>query len=193
MSVQRNGRGFTMLETLIALTLATMIIMTLFNTMITGQRTVTHDMETLEYLGKATILLEYIKRDIRSASSEENSVACGGGDCTIRVTNSEGKSASVAYSFQAATHHVIRTVEGQPPKKFGLLGDDGIIQNFSVKPVDDQRYRGFYQVEVSFSPRRRRNSEQTSASRPIHRFRILTNRRAPDARDDRWNRAFDER
>lgn len=184
-------RGFTMLETLIALTLATLIIMTLFNTMITGQRTVTHDMETLEYLGKATILMEYIKRDIRSASSEDNSVSCGGGDCTIRITDKDGKSATVSYAFNATAHTVTRTIEGMPPKVFGALGDDGIIETFSVKPVDDERYRGFYQVEVAFSPRRRRLEEGASASRPIHRFRVLTNRRAPDSRDDRWNRAFE--
>ncbi len=186
-------QAFTLLETMIALALATIIIMVLFNTMIAGQKTVTHGVETLEYLGKATILLEYIKRDIRSASSEDSSITCGGGDCTIRVTNKDGKSEVVKYSFKKATHHVVREAEGKRAKKFGLLGNAGIIENFLVKPVDDDRYRGFYQVEVAFSPRRRRLSKKAPAARPIHKFRILANRRAPDARDDRWNRAFDDR
>ena len=189
-SALARRKAFTMLETLIALAIATLIILTLFNILITGSKTVTHDVDTLEYLGKATVLLEYLKRDIRSASSEENSVSPGSGNVVIRKCDQEGKTVTVTYEYHAEKHFVLRQEEGRRPKAFGQEGDDGIITEFLVKAVDDEKYRGFFQISVAFTPRRRHLAKAKSGTLPIHRFKCLINRRAPDARDDRWNRAF---
>ena len=71
-----------------------------------------HDVETLEYLGKATVLLEYLKRDIRSASSEVDSIRTGAGRVAVERTDDQGRTTLVSYEYKGDERCVVRQEQG---------------------------------------------------------------------------------
>jgi len=194
----RRDRGFTLIETIIALAIASILIIVIVNTMISSRMQVEHNLTTLDFLSKATILLEYVKRDIRNATRKANSVNPGGDTLSILITDREGKETEVRYKFFEDKRYVGRKVGWGKAKWFGREGRMGFITNFEVKAVEGNDYHGFYQVSVSFLSTLHANKQkQRGVAEPkpkaIHTFRALVNRRTPDSVDDKWNAGFRER
>lgn len=194
-------RGFTILETVIAIALASLVIIVIFNTLLTSRMQVEKNMETLEFLSKATVLLEYVKRDIRNASRRDDSVICAENLLTIITMGEGGTDPTVEYKFRPDLRIVRRLVRkggsdgGEDTTWFGRAGKTGIITEFNVTPVDDANYAGFYRVVVAFMSRgdmERQKQHGNTDPKPkrVHTFRALVNRRTPAAVDDRWNAGF---
>lgn len=191
-------RGFTVLETIIALTLASLIIIVIFEVMINTQNNITKNMKTLEFLQEATIFLEYVKRDIRNASRTEGSVTAGGDELAIIAEDADGNPQRILYKYKRDNRYVGRRIgEDGKVKWYGRIGPTGgIIVDFQVKPAsEDISYAGFYLIRVEFMSRadyykQKRKGVSVPKPRRTHVFQSLINRRTPSSVDDKWNSAF---
>jgi len=191
-------RGFTILETLIAITLASLIIVVIMNTMISNRYIIEKNMRTLEFLQESTIFLEYVKRDIRNASRTEASVSALGDELAIITEDADGNPIKIIYKYKRDKNYVGRRIGNDGKIKwFGRIGSrGGIIVDFQCKPVsDDVAYAGFYLIRVEFMSRtdyyRQKNQGvSTPKARRTHVFQSLINRRTPSSVDDKWNSAF---
>ena len=188
--------AFTILEVVIAIALASLIIIVILSTLVNSQVQIEKDMEKLEFIGKSTILLEYVKRDVRNARRAADSVMTAGDNLTIHTEDSEGKKKLIEYKYKREKQFVGRRVDEGKVKWFGRLGRrGGIITDFNVSPVSDDDYHGFYQVRVTFMSRgdyirQKKRGVQRPKARKTHTFQALVNRRTPDSVDDKWNSAF---
>jgi type II secretory pathway component PulJ len=193
-----SRKGFTVLETLIAITLASLIIVVIMNTMISNRYIIEKNMRTLEFLQESTIFLEYVKRDIRNASRTEGSVSALGDELTILTEDINGKRTEIQYKYKRDKNYVGRR-EGSDGKVkwFGRIGSTGgIIVDFTVKAAsEDPAYTGFYLIRVEFMSRsdyyqQKNQGVTTPKARRTHVFQSLINRRTPSSVDDKWNSAF---
>ena len=193
-----NKKGFTILETLIALTLASLVIIVIMNTMISQRYIIEKNFRTLEFLQESTIFLEYVKRDIRNASRTEGSVSATGDQLAIISEDKDGKRQTIIYKYKREKRYAGRRIEGEERVKwFGRIGSfGGIIVDFQVRPVsDDAEYAGFYLIRVEFMTRtdyykQKNNGVANPKPRVTHIFQALINRRTPSSVDDKWNSAF---
>ncbi len=198
-----SASGFTVLEVLIAVAVATLLVMVIFNLFIGGQKLAGRGMETLDFVTKATILLEYVKRDIRGASREADSIVIEGAppppteeamaagpdfEMKIKTVDDEGKDIVVTYKYSSRHKAVKREVDGGGKKYFGRGKGGGMITFFSVTPVGGEKYKGFYRIDLAFMPRRLRHKRKRPAR--VHIFRALVTRRTPTVVDEKWNAAF---
>lgn len=191
-------RGFSLVEIIIAMTIALVISGVLFFTFFTNQSNAERGMETLNYIRKATILLEQLKQDIRAATRKKESVKATGGDVSIERYISN-KVVTVTYKFDTAEHCVVRTAP-DGPKKYGADGKLGNIVFFSVKPVE--KMGGFYKIEVRFetfgqiakNPNSSATTPDPKAKKTNYEFQTLVNKRAPEDtdKDIQWKYAYEE-
>ena len=189
-------KAFTILETVIALALASLIIIVILSTLTNSRVHIEKDLEKLEFISEATIFLEYVKRDIRNARRTPGSVRVNGDNMTILAMNKDGKDQTILYKYKRDKRFVGRRVDEGRVKWFGRIGREaGIITDFLARPISGDDYRGFYQVQVTFMSRsdyyrqKKRGIEKPKALR-THTFQALVNRRTPDSVDDKWNSAF---
>jgi len=184
----------------IALALASLIIIVIISTMLNSRRIIEQDLDKLEFISEATIFLEYVKRDIRNARRSADSVLCAGDSLTILTQDETNQQRVIEYRYKRDNWYVGRKIEPandeRKVKWFGRVGPKGgIITDFVVKPVEGDDYRGFYQVMVSFMAKsdyiRQKNlGVETPKANKTHTFQALVNRRTPDSVDDKWNSAF---
>ncbi len=189
-------QGFTILEVVIALALASLIIIVILSTLVNSSIQIEKDMEKLEFISKSTILLEYVKRDVRNARRTADSVMTNKDHLTILTMDSEGKKQTIEYKYKRDKRYVGRRINEGKVKWFGRVSrKGGIITEFNVAPVSDDDYRGFYQVKVTFMSRsdyfrQKKRGVKRPKPRKTHTFQALVNRRTPDSVDDKWNSAF---
>lgn len=188
--------GFTIYEVLIAAAISTILTVVLFNTLLGGQRTAAKNMETLNYLRDASLLMEYIKTDIRNAPK---------GDFGIEGSNPElmrsipgGQAVQVRYVYDQSAKVVTRYEQGLNSRStsFGQGGSSGqgTIVEFMVTKVDNpESPEPFYQVVVAFASPNKQKADD-GALKPLknHRVQALVSRRVPAERADKWNTAFEE-
>lgn len=196
-----------MAEVIIAMIVALTVLTVMFNTFISTQKGVDKGMRMLDYVRKATILLAYVKQDIRASVPEKEAVDPSKQGLTVRRT--WGKDVvSVKYTFNKEEGYVTREA-GSHRMDFGKEPGRGAIVMFAVEP--EPRLPGFYRIEVAFeTPEERR---QNGAGGPVpadqagqggqgapapprrpYVFRSLVNKRSSqgDERDIKWNYAYPE-
>ncbi len=202
-----SRRAFTLIETMFVMAVASIIILILLQ-MFTGvQRNVGRAEATLDFLRQATLLLDNVRRDIRSAGRGD-SIQLGSTVTITREANSKDADAppsteTVTYEFFETERYVKRTAKGgdeDREQSFGLSGRSvGFITSFQVfarnprisvttgnftREID---VLGFYEIRLEFA-----NQEQAKAmaegkpGKSIHTFRTLVSKRAPEVRDDLW-------
>lgn len=191
-------RGFSLVEIIIAMTIALVISGVLFFTFFTNQSNAEKGMETLNYIRKATILLEQLKQDIRAATRKKESIKATGQ--TVEIERVEkNKTIKVTYKFNNNEHCVDRT-DPSGSKKYGADGKLGNVVFFSVKPVE--KMSGFYKIEVKFetfgsiakNPNQTAPSTDPKAKKTNYEFQTLVNKRAPEdsEKDIQWHYAYEE-
>jgi prepilin-type N-terminal cleavage/methylation domain-containing protein len=189
-------RGFSLVEIIIAMTIALVISGVLFFTFFTNQANAEKGIETLNYIRKATILLEQLKQDIRASLHKKDSVDAKGQ--TVKLERHQGKKVvKVEYKFDAQNHSVIRTEDGAK-KTYGSDGQVGNVVFFACDEV--KKMPGFYKIEVRFETYQDRQKSGGAAADPNapkrtanYKFEALVNKRAQENEADvKWKYAFDE-
>jgi len=198
--IARANRGsFSLVEVIIAMTIALVVSGTLFFVFFSTQRNTEKGIEILDFLRKATILVESVKMDIRSSLRSPDSVQPKGSDLVVKRSVGDSTE-TVTYRYDAAGHFVTRTA-GSDRKLLGSDGRQGVVKSFSVKHVE--ALPGFYRIDVEFEPIVQRKASQGAApiqqdpgARPAQKpyeFHTLVNKRTPEEsdRDVLWNYAYD--
>jgi prepilin-type N-terminal cleavage/methylation domain-containing protein len=193
-------RGFTLVEMIIAMTLALVISGVLFFAFFTTQKNTDRGVEILNYLRKATILVERLKMDIRAALAASGSVTATPTTVTIQRTSGDQKM-TVTYTFNPAKHSVSRSAPGEN-RQLGGDGAEGNVALFSVKPVE--KLPGFYKIDVVFEAKQDMKANANGATpnpasateAPLRRnyeFHTLVNKRAPEDSDQdiKWHFTYD--
>lgn len=187
-------RGVSILEVLIAMAISTALTLVLFNVLTGGTRVSEKTMNTLGYLRDASLLMENIKKDIRSASRSSAPSSISGGSPTIITNLPDGREVDIKYEYDTTAKIVTRRGGDGRTSTFGhgRAGAVGHITEFEVTPVDGPGGEVFFQVVVAFaSPDQEARETAGKAARPRHhRVQALVNRRTPSDTDDKWNAAF---
>ena len=191
-------RGFSLVEIIIAMTIALVVTGVLFFTFFTNQKNAETGMETLNYIRKATLLLEQLKQDIRASTHKKDSVKATGANATIERYEHD-KVISVTYKFDTNEHCVVRTAP-DGTKRLGADGKNGNIVYFAVNPVP--KMSGFYKIEVKFetfgtiakNPNAGAAAPDPKARKTNYEFQTLVNKRAPEDtdKDIQWHYAYEE-
>jgi type II secretory pathway pseudopilin PulG len=192
--------AFTIYEVLIAAAISSILTLVLYNTLLSGTRTAEKNMETLGYLRDASLLMEYIKTDIRNAPRGDFAIEGSNPELLRSVPN--GVPVQVSYTFDPAQGIVTRTIQGRSGKSTnfgrGRTSGMGTIVEFAVtKVANPESPEPFYQIVVGFaSPRLMGSGHRTpteNATPPQnHRVQALVSRRTPAERADKWNTTFEE-
>ncbi len=190
-------RGVTILEILIAAAVSTVLIIVLYRLLLSQTRISEKMLDTLGYLRDASLLMEHVKRDIRSASRNSPRETIMGTSPRILTYNTSGVETDIKYEFDKEKRLVTRRGDDGRITTFGLgrTSGAGHITEFEVKPVEGKGNESFFQVVVGFASPQRVDQEERgevdAASRPRHhRVQALVNRRTPSETDDKWKAAF---
>ena len=201
-----NRRGMSLIEIIIAMSIALVVTGVLFFVFFTTQRNTEKGMDTLSYIRKATILLEQLKADIRASTQKTGSIDAKGDSATIERYYQD-KAIKVTYKYDQANHSVTRTGDDLGTKQYGADGKLGNVVFFSVKPVD--KMPGFYKIEVKFETYVQiqkdpaggtgSNTPPNPSADPDQRanhnyeFQTLVNKRAAEDtdKDIQWHYAYD--
>ena len=196
----RKHGAFSLVEIIVAMSIALVVSGVLFFTFFTTQKNTETGMATLDYIRKATILLEQLKQDIRASTHKKDSVKANGQTCSLERYDKD-KTIQVSYKFDPNEHCVTRT-SPDGTKKFGADGQKGNIIWFSVKPVE--KMGGFYKIEVKFETfgaiAKNPNASATAATpdpkgkKTNYEFQTLVNKRTPEDtdKDIQWHYAYEE-
>jgi type II secretory pathway pseudopilin PulG len=195
LKIPRHPRsGFTIYEILIAAAIATILTLVLYNTLLSGTRIAGKNMEMLNYLRDASLLMEYIKTDIRNAPKGAQAIA--GENPQVMRSIPNGPPVMVSYRFSKEEGIVTRSRAGRRIKSFGRgqSAGKGTIVEFKVTEVEiPDSSEPFYQIVVGFaSTRHRAAGHRGGALRVLksHRVQALVSRRTPAERADKWNTSF---
>lgn len=189
-------RAFSLVEIIVAMTIALVVSGVLFFAFFTNQRNTERGIETLNYIRKATVLLEQLKQDIRASLHSKDSVDAKGP--TVKLERYLGKTtAKVEYKFDSLEKCVIRKEDGVE-KKYGADGKLGNVVFFACDPVKNMP--GFYKIVVRFETFQ---EMQKGAAAPDpnavrkttnYDFQALVNKRAQENDSDvKWKYAFDDK
>lgn len=192
---RRMRRGFTLIEIIIAMVISLIVTGVLFFSFVSTMGNTQQGVEMLEFLRRGTLILEYLKQDIRAATKASDSVSTSEGTVKIKRVR-DRKEEEVTYTYDAGRKVVVRKAP-QGEQTFGIVGGEGRIFSFEVKPVDQAP--GFYRVNVEFLPPPRKKQPGGSPPDPAQKantpypFKILVNKRSTEDsdRDVRWNYAFE--
>lgn len=187
----------TIFEVLIAVAIGSVITILLVWLLVSWTRTSGKNLDTLAYLQDASLLMEYVKRDIRNASRDTPRETISGSNPRITTYMPDGQVRDVQYEYDAESRLVTRRGEDGKTTRFGRgrTGGQGHITDFKVTPVEGKGNETFFQILVGFaSPERVRDEEAgkvDATKRPLHhRVQALVNRRTPSETDDKWKAAF---
>jgi type II secretory pathway pseudopilin PulG len=191
----RRG-AFSLVEIIIAMSIALVISGILFFAFFSTQSNTEKGMETLNYIRKATVLLEQLKQDIRASLRKKDSVKASGQTVTIQRYLGD-KIVTVNYKFDPAEHCVTRSGQAGT-KKYGADGNKGNVVYFAVNPVP--KMGGFYKIEVKFETYGQIATTPGAATTPDgkkktnYEFQTLVNKRAPEDtdKDIQWKYAYEE-
>lgn len=187
-------RGFTILEILIAAGIATVLTIVLFDTLISGNLLARKNFDILGYLRDASLLMEYIKTDIRNAPRGEQNLQ--GENPSLMRSVPDGPPQQVEYRFDKEQGIVQRTSKGAGGRTItfgrGQTKGKGTIVEFSVETVAVEGTDPFYRIVVGFaSPQDDpKNPADPSSGPRTHRVQALVSQRTAAVRDDKWNTAF---
>lgn len=191
-----DRRAFTLIEIIIAMMISLIVTGVIFFSFVATMGNTQQGVEMLEFVRRGTLILEYLKQDIRAATKASDSVSPGEGSVKIhRVRNK--KEEDVTYTYDSGRKIVVRKGGDGRQQEFGIVGGEGRIFSFEVKPVEQAP--GFYRVNVEFLPPPRKKTPGAAqpdaaqrASTP-YPFKILVNKRSTEDsdRDVRWNYAFE--
>ena len=197
--------GMSLIEIIIGMSIALVITGVLFFVFFNTQKNAERGMDTLNYIRKATILLEQLKQDIRASTPKTGSIKASGTTATIERYSGD-KVVSVSYKFDPQEHAVTRTAP-DGTKTYGADGKLGNIVFFNVNPVKDMP--GFFKIEVKFQTfgQIQANPNGTPDNTPPdpsaspdkranhnYEFQTLVNKRAAEDtdKDIQWHYAYDQ-
>lgn len=198
MSRRPRRRGITIFEVLIAIAITSILTIVLFRVLISAQKNQIRTLDTLSYLRDASLLMEYVKKDIRAASRESPRETIAGSSPRILTYSPDGVELDIQYRYDAEARTVTRRgAQGSREIEFGTGKGSagGHITHFEVKPVEGEGNEAFFQVVVEFASPRRVAEEEAGRRDPknrprSHRVQALVNRRTPAGTDDKWKAAF---
>lgn len=190
-------RGFTIYEVLIAVAISTILTVVLFNALLSGRRLSDKNIEALNHLRDASLLMEHIKTDIRNAPKGDWAIE--GSNPSLMRSVSDGPPIQVTYAFDEAKGIVTRTTLGKGGRtvSFGAGSGPGkgSIAQFVVTKVEVPGREPFYQITLGFASAARQAAEASGQADPnqrpkSHLVQALVSRRTPAGSDDKWNVAF---
>jgi len=187
--------GFTIYEVLIAMAISTILTVVLFNTLLGGTRIGEKALNTLAYLREASLLMEYVKTDIRNAPRGEHNLS-GESPSLMRSVPGGGLS-QVNYVFDRENGVVTRTTRGSGGRVIefgrGRAAGKGHIVEFSVETLEVEGVEPFYRIKVAFSAPNQKKPEGGEPVTPprTHQVQALVSQRTPAGRADKWNTAFE--
>ncbi|MBI3893688.1 MAG: prepilin-type N-terminal cleavage/methylation domain-containing protein [Candidatus Wallbacteria bacterium] len=201
----RRSSGFTLIETVFVMAVVSIVMVVMIQMFSGVQKNVGRAEETLDFLRKASILLDRVRTDIRSAG-RGTTVSPSKAATTIKREAPSGKGDSsveqtITYEFNEEGRFVTRTVKGgknEGSETFGTSGAKvGFITEFQIASrhpritVSNGRFtkevdvEGFYEVRLSFANEEELKMVQGGGKpRSVHSFRALAAKRAPEVRDD---------
>lgn len=186
--------AFTLIELVFVAAISVVVFIGIVGLLSGGQRQGKKGEETLDFLRKSTLLLETLKRDIRSSKSVEGS---DGAQWTVRVEQDDGPTKDIVYSYSPDERVATRLEPGEDPQEYGREGDTGFVKEFNIQAKDieltlpsgeTREISGLYLVDLVFSNPSLKTKDGEPIVRPTHRFRALVNRRMPTETDDLWFR-----
>lgn len=187
-------QAFTIYEVLIALALASMLSIVLFQTMISSTRTSEKNLNTIGFLREASLLMEYIKQDIRNAPRETASI--DGQNPQLISYDKDGRARTIRYRYDPQNRTVTRSggpkdiVFGQ-----GRSGSMGRIIRFEIKEIEDMGQEPFFQILLEFATPQQVEAEAAGrispgGGSPNHKVHALVSRRVAGQADDKWKVGF---
>jgi hypothetical protein len=192
----RTRSGVSLVEIIIAMTIALIVSGVMLFAYITNLKNVDRGVQILDYLRKATILLERVKHDIRAAVKDKSSVDAAGPNLTVKRHATGDTTVTIRYRYDVA-RRVVERLSPSERATFGT-GGRGLISHFSVTPV--KTMPGFYKIEVVFETITDAKpgpgpgaADAGSTKRSQYTFHSLVNKRSPEDtdRDIQWHSAYE--